>query len=520
MIFHSPSPDVDIPNIAWSEYFLKRIEPYHVKPALIDGVSGKVTTFDELKEAIQAVAGSLQCKGYEKGDMFAIYAPNSSEFVIVFQAILLLGGVITTVNPLYMAHELAHQLNHANAVCLFTIPTLLEQVKPVLETSSVREMFVFDDPDDVNSLEQLLLGRNHAEFTAVKIDPDKDLAVLPYSSGTTGLPKGVMLSHRNLVAHNVQIEAQVDASHPGIDDRIIAVLPFFHIFGMTVNMNLGLTNGSTLIIMPGFDPEQFLRVIQHYRVSHAFLVPPIILFLANHPLVNDYDINSLKYILSGAAPLGEEQVLAVSQRIGCPVYQGYGLTETSPVTHRSPDLSATIKNGSVGVLLPNTEAMIVDVETGKPLVINQTGEILMRGPQVMMGYLNNQQATTATIDEFGWLHTGDIASADDEGYFYIVDRLKELIKYKAYQVAPAELEALLLTHPAVADVAVIPYPDKEAGEVPKAFIVKQEKITAEAIMDWVAKQVAPYKKVRIIEFIDQIPKSPSGKILRRVLRDL
>ena len=519
MIFHSPSPEVDIPNIAWSEYFLKRIEPYHDKPALIDGVSGKVITFDELKHSIYVVAASLQRKGYEKGDVFAIYAPNSSEFVIVFQAILLLGGVITTVNPLYMGHELSHQLNHAKAVCLFTIPTLLEQVKPILETSSVREVFVFGATDDVNSFDQLLQDRNHAEFTAAKIDPDKDIAVLPYSSGTTGLPKGVMLCHRNLVAHNVQIEAQVDAGHPGIDDRIIAVLPFFHIFGMTVNMNLGLTNGSALIIMPGFDPQQFLRVIEQHRVTHAFLVPPIILFLANHPLINDYDISSLKYIMSGAAPLGEEQVLAASQRIDCPVYQGYGLTETSPVTHRIPDLSSTIKHGSIGVLLPNTEAMIVDVETGKSLGINQAGEMLIRGPQVMMGYLNNPQATTATIDEYGWLHTGDIASVDDEGYFYIVDRLKELIKYKAYQVAPAELEALLLTHPAVADVAVTPFPDKEAGEVPKAFIVKREEITAEAIMDWVAKQVAPYKKVRKIEFIDQIPKSPSGKILRRVLRD-
>ena len=288
---------------------------------------------------------------------------------------------------------------------------------------------------------------------------------------------------------------------------------------MTVNMNLGLSNGSTLVIMDGFEPRQFLSLIQQYRISSAYLVPPIILFLAENPLINDYDISSLQYILSGAAPLGVEQILAVCKRIDCPVYQGYGLTETSPVTHRIPDLSPTVKHGSVGVLLPNTEAMIIDMETGKPLAFNETGELLLRGPQIMLGYLDNPEATAETIDANGWLHTGDIASADEEGFFYIVDRLKELIKYKGYQVAPAELEALLLTHPAVADVAVIPKPDKDAGEVPKAFIVLQLETPAEVILQWVSEKVAPYKKIREIEFIKQIPKSPSGKILRRLLRD-
>jgi acyl-CoA synthetase (AMP-forming)/AMP-acid ligase II len=288
---------------------------------------------------------------------------------------------------------------------------------------------------------------------------------------------------------------------------------------MTVNMNLGLSNGATLVIVDGFEPRQFLSLIQKHRICSAYLVPPIILFLAENPLVDDYDISSLHYIMSGAAPLGEEQVLAVRERIDCPVHQGYGLTETSPVTHREPDLSATIKQGSVGVLLPNTEAMIIDMETGNPLTFNETGELLLRGPQVMLGYLDNPEATAATIDANAWLHTGDIARVDEEGYFYIVDRLKELIKYKGYQVAPAELEALLLTHPSVTDVAVIPKPDKEAGEVPKAFIVLKQATSAEAILQWVSEKVAPYKKIRDIEFIEQIPKSPSGKILRRFLRE-
>lgn len=519
MIIQSPSPTIDIPNISWSDYFLKRIEPYHNQPALIDGNSGQVTSFDELKENIFFLANALQGKSYKKGDVFAIYAPNCPEYVFAFQGVQLLGGIITTISPLYTTSELAHQLNHSNAVCLFTTSDLQEKVIASLSTTRVQEVFIFDDKNTRCSFDLLLQDNTDKEFKAASIDPGRDVAVLPYSSGTTGLSKGVMLSHRNLVAHNIQIEAHKDASHPTINKYMIAVLPFFHIFGMTVNMNLGLSNGSALVIVNGFDPKQFLSLIQQYRVNRAYLVPPIILFLAENPLVNDFNLSSLNYILSGAAPLGKEQVLAVKKRIACPVYQGYGLTETSPVTHWTPDLSETIKQGSVGVLVTNTEAKIIDTETGKSLGFNEVGELLLRGPQVMLGYLDNPEATKTSIDEKGWLHTGDIAKVDEDGYFYIVDRLKELIKYKGFQVAPAELEALLLTHPAVADVAVIPISNKEAGEIPKAFIVRQQEISAEDILQWVAKKVAPYKKIRKIEFIEQIPKSPSGKILRRILRE-
>ena len=276
--------------------------------------------------------------------------------------------------------------------------------------------------------------------------------------------------------------------------------------------------GSTLLITNGFKPKQFLGLIQQYQVQKAYLVPPVILFLAESSLVDDYDMSSMQYIMSGAAPLGEEQVLELRERISCTVCQGYGLTETSPVTHKEPDLLNT-KLGSVGVLLPNTEAMIIDTETGKPLGFNQTGELLLRGPQVMLGYMDNPEATASTLDINGWLHTGDMARVDQDGFFYIVDRLKELIKCNGYQVAPAELEALLLTHPAVTDAAVVPKPDKKSGEVPKAFVVVKQEISADELINWVAKQVASYKRIKEIEFIDQIPKSPSGKILRRVLRN-
>ncbi len=519
MIIKSPSPAVKIPDISWPEYFFARIEPYHQEIALIDGASGRQINFDELRQNINRVAKSLQHKGYKKGDVFAIYAPNIIEYIYVFQAIMLIGGVITTANPLYTASELELQLQHSKASCLFTTADLLEKVSPVLETTLVEEVFVFNQGDTANSFELLLQDNNDIELLPISINPQTDIAILPYSSGTTGLPKGVMLSHSNLVAHNIQIEAQQDVVCPNVDDIIIAVLPFFHIYGITVIMNLGLCNGSTLIIVNGFKPEQFLGLIEQYRITTAYLVPPIILFLAEHPLVSHYDISSLQYVMSGAAPIGEAQLLAAGERVLCPVHQGYGLTETSPVVIKEPDLLATTKHGTVGVLMPNTEAMIIDTETGEPLGFNQTGELLLRGPQVMMGYLNNPEATAVAIDTNGWLHSGDIARVDEQGYFYIVDRLKELIKCKSYQVAPAELEALLLTHPAIIDAAVVPKADKQSGEVPKAFIVLKQDISADEIIAWVAEKVAAYKQIKEIEFIDKIPKSPSGKILRRNLRD-
>ena len=519
MIIKSPSPAVEIPDISWPEYFLKCIDPYHEQVALIDGDSGRQISYDELKKNIYLVAKALQHKGYKKGDVFAIYAPNIVEYIYVFQSVMLIGGVITTVNPLYTASELEHQLNHSKAICLFTTSDLLEKVYPILETTSVEETFVFNNSDAANSFDLLFQDNHDTELQSVNINPRTDIAILPYSSGTTGLAKGVMLSHYNLVAHNMQIEAQQDASCPDTDDSIIAVLPFFHIYGITIVMNLGLCNGSTLVIVNGFKPEQFLGLIEQHQITTAYLVPPIILFLAGHPLVSNFDMSSLQYIMSGAAPIGSAQLQAVSKRIKCTVHQGYGLTETSPVVTKEPDLLTSTKPGSVGVLIPNTEAMIIDTETGEPLGFNQAGELLLRGPQVMMGYLDNPEATAAAIDVNGWLHSGDIASVDEQGYFYIVDRLKELIKCKGYQVAPAELEALLLTHPAIVDAAVIPKADKKSGEVPKAFIVLKQDISADEIIAWVAEKVASYKQIKEIEFIDQIPKSPSGKILRRILRD-
>jgi acyl-CoA synthetase (AMP-forming)/AMP-acid ligase II len=272
--------------------------------------------------------------------------------------------------------------------------------------------------------------------------------------------------------------------------------------------------------MPRFELEPFLQAVQQYRITRLFLAPPIVVALAKHPLVDKYDLSSVKVIFSGAAPLDAETAKRCGERLNCRISQGYGLTETSPVSHSVPDFEPNVVPGSVGPSLPNTECKVVDVATGEELGRNQDGEIWIRGPLVMKGYLNNEAATSASIDEDGFFHTGDIGHIDDRDEYFIVDRLKELIKYKGFQVPPAELEAVLLSHPKVADAAVIGIPDDEAGEIPKGFVVlKDPSATPEELMAFVAEKVAPHKKIRRLEVVDEIPKSASGKILRRVLKE-
>ena len=443
--------------------------------------------------------------------MFGILS-NIPEYAVAFHAVASLGAIVTTINPLYTAHEIANQLKDANARFLVTVPACIEKATAAAKEAGIEELFVFGECDGATPFDSLLEG--NPDFGKVEINPREDVVVLPYSSGTTGLPKGVMLTHHNLVANIRQME--------GLDfftetDTLICVLPLFHIYGLMVVLNMGLYSGATIVTMPRFDLEGFLQAAQDYEVSMAHLVPPIVLSLSKNPIVDNYKLPKLKTIFSGAAPLGIELTRACMTRLDCHVRQGYGMTETSPVTHSSPVEASRIKSGSVGVCAPNTECKIVSLETGDLLGPNQQGEVCVRGPQIMKGYLNNPEATARTIDSDEWLHTGDIGYADEDGHFFIVDRVKELIKYKGFQVAPAELEAILLTHPAVADAAVIPCHDDEAGEVPKAFVVAKQETSAEAIMDFVAERVAPHKKIRELEFIEQIPKSLSGKILRRVL---
>src|SRR4051794_3048716 len=506
MIFTSPYPDVDIPNVTLTDFVLEHSAQYGDKPALIDAATGRTYSHAQTADAIAVAAGVLARDGVGRGDVVALYAPNSPEYAIAFHAVAALGAVCTTINPVYTVDELAVQLEHSGARALLAGPDALDRAREAAGRAGVGE---------IRAIDELLDGDPGDGAPDTPAGPD-DLVALPYSSGTTGLSKGVMLTHRNLVANILQGTAQQPVT---ADDTLVGVLPLFHIYGLTVVMNAVLRNGATLITMPRFDLEGFLGLVEEHRATKAHLVPPIVLALAKSPLVERFDLSSLTLVNSGAAPLSAELQQAAAQRIDCPVVQGYGMTESSPVTHVTPLDPARHRVGSIGPPVPNTECRIVDVASGDELGAGEEGEVCVRGPQVMRGYLDDPEATAATVDADGWLHTGDVGRADDDGYVVLVDRVKELIKYKGYQVAPAELEAVLVQHPAVAEAAVVGRPDEEAGEVPKAFVALSGEATEEEIMAFVAERVAPYKRLRAVEVVDEIPKSPSGKILRRVLNE-
>ena len=523
MIIKSTSPDVAIPDVTITEYVLRQTTRLADKPALIDGPSGRTLTYGALADGIRRVATALARRGFKKGDVFAIYSPNLPEYAIVFHAVASLGGTVTTVNPLYTAGELANQLKDCRARLLITVAPFLDKAKEAAAQAGVEDIYVFGTAEGARPFSEMLQAPPTPP--EVTIDPREDIVALPYSSGTTGLPKGVMLTHRNLVANLCQIDGMSSWRGFTEQDMVFSAMPFFHIYGMVVIMGHGLARGATMVTVPRFDFQEFLGLVPKYRLSVLPLVPPIVLGMVKSPAVSQFDLSSVRLVFSGAAPLGEDLARELSKKLSCPVTQGYGMTEASPVTHLSPTHDVTLRPGSAGQVIPNTEVKIVDPVTGDELGRNKDGELLIRGPQIMKGYLNHPEDTAASIDREGWYHTGDVGYVDDDGWFFIVDRTKELIKYKGMQVAPAELEALLLTHPAILDAAVVRRPDEEAGEVPKAFVVLKpdeasKATTGAAIMTWVAGKVAPHKRIRHLEFIDQIPKSASGKILRRLLVDM
>jgi acyl-CoA synthetase (AMP-forming)/AMP-acid ligase II len=523
-------PDVEIPDVSVPEFVLAAGRQKPDAPALIDGLKGDVITHGQLAAHVDRVAAALHARGLRKGDVVAVFCPNTPWFPVVFHGIAAAGCVMSPINSLYTPDEIAFQLRDSGAKILVTVSPFLDRALAAAEKSPLDEIVVMDGAEGHASLVDLL--STDAPSVQVDIDPANDLVTLPYSSGTTGLPKGVMLTHRNLVANVAQCRPLIQL---GADERIIAVLPFFHIYGLTVLMNQGLAWGGAVVTLPRFDLEDFLRTIQDHKITRAFVAPPILLALAKHPLVDQYDLSSLTSITSGAAPLDEQLALAAEQRLrkgadtGVTVAQGYGMTELSPVSHTTPDLGAeppgvpagSVPKGSVGFAVPNSECRLVDPATGRDAAPGERGELWVRGPNVMKGYLNNPEATADTIDADGWLHTGDVAVVDGNGCYTVVDRVKELIKYKGYQVAPAELEAVLISHPEIADAAVIGVPDRESGEeLPKAFVVRSpgSTLTREAVIEYMAGRVAPHKKIRIVEFIETVPKSAAGKILRKDLR--
>jgi 4-coumarate--CoA ligase len=503
---------VEVPAISITGLLFQGLTGRQSDPVIIDGPSGQSLSAGEVMDRIKRLAGGLTERGVLPGGTVAILAPNMPDYPVVFHGVAWGGGTVTTINPTYTAPEIHHQLVDAGAVMLVTIPAFAEVARAAVAGTGVRDLVIIGS-ETCLSLEDVMGAPLLAQ---APVDLKRDVVVLPYSSGTTGRPKGVMLTHRNLVA-NVMQSAAVSEITP--DDVAVAFLPFFHIYGMTVLMNLFLQQRAKIVTMPRFDLELFLRLIEEHRATRLYIVPPVALALAKHPLVEQFDVSSVVEVFSGAAPLGPETEKAVGARLGARSVQGYGMTEMSPISHMT--VAGHVRHGSSGQAVPSTECRIVDPVTLQDMPPGEEGELWVRGPQVMLGYLNNPDATAETLTLDGWLRTGDLAVIDADGFMFIRDRLKELIKFKGFQVAPAEVEAALCAHPGVADAAVVGRPDEEAGEVPVAFVVRAPgaDVGEAELQAHCEGCLAHYKHPGEYRFVDSVPKSASGKILRRELRD-
>ncbi|MDM0066516.1 AMP-binding protein [Variovorax sp. J31P207] len=509
-IIEGPALTGELARTTVPAFVRRRLRERPEAVALVDAASGRELSSSALDHAIGRFAAGLAAQGFKPGDVLLLFAPNSPEWPIAALGAMAAGGVVSGANPMYGAADLAHQMRDANARFVFTLPTLLPTVREAAALAGGATVVVLGEAEGALAFASLMACTDPEP--APDIDPDA-LAALPYSSGTTGMAKGVMLTHATIVA-NVSQYLQAYAHPP--DKVLLAFLPMFHIFGFTIITLCGLVAGCRLVTVPRFEPEAFLKAIATYRVSRLAVVPPVMHFLGLHPMVDDFDLSSLEVIGSGAAPLGAALEHKVAERLKCKVLQGYGMTESSGcVTVSHPD---RIHAGTSGQILPGTQARVVDPATGADVARGQSGELWFRGPQAFKGYLNQPEATAATFTDDGWVRTGDLVTIDADGYLTVTDRLKELIKVKGFQVAPAELEALLYTHPQVADAAVIGRPDDRAGEMPVAYVVARGALAAADLKAWVAERVVAYKQLGDVVLCEAIPKTPAGKILRRVLR--
>ncbi|KAI3521124.1 hypothetical protein L1887_10585 [Cichorium endivia] len=525
IIFRSKLPDIYIPkHLPLHSYCFENISDFSDRPCLIDGATDQVYTYAEVELTSRKVASALHQHGINKGDVIMILLPNSAEFVFSFFGASYLGAMSTMANPFFTAAEIIKQAKASRAKIIITQSSHVPKVKDFASDNSIKIVCIDSAPEGCLHYSELISG-DETKLPEVEISPD-DVVALPYSSGTTGLPKGVMLTHKGQVTSVAQ---QVDGDNPNLwfhkEDVIICVLPLFHIYSLNSILFSGLRAGAAIVIMQKFDIVPFLQLIEKYKVTIGPFVPPIVLTIANNEeVVDKYDLSSIRTVMSGAAPLGKELEDTVRMKFpNAKLGQGYGMTEAGPVLAMCLAFAKEpfdIKSGACGTVVRNAEMKIVDPESGASLPRNKRGEICIRGDQIMKGYLNDPESTKNTIDSEGWLHTGDIGYIDDDDELFIVDRLKELIKYKGFQVAPAELEALLLTHPDISDAAVVPMKDEAAGEVPVAFVVKSDasNVTEDDIKKFISKQVVFYKRINRVFFIDAIPKSPSGKILRKDLR--
>ncbi|KAF8704476.1 hypothetical protein HU200_031429 [Digitaria exilis] len=527
LLFRSTLPDIAIPDhLPLHDYVFEHLSHRRDRPCLIDGATGETLTFADVDRLSRRVAAGMRASplNVRPGGTVMLLLPNSVEFALAFLACSRLGAAATTANPLHTPPEIAKQATASRATVIITEPAFVGKVRDLAGVSAA-VVVTGDGAEGCVSFSDLLAGDDSSELPEVAIDVANDVVALPYSSGTTGLPKGVMLSHRGLVTSVAQI---VDGDNPNLhlreDDVVLCVLPMFHIYSLHSILLCGMRAGAALVIMKRFDTAKMFELVEKHGVTVAPLVPPIVVEMAKSDAIDRHDLSSVRMVISGAAPMGKELQDILRAKLPRAVLgQGYGMTEAGPVLSMCMAFAkepSPVKSGACGTVVRNAELKIIDPETGVSLPRNQPGEICIRGKQIMKGYLNNPDATAKTIDVEGWLHTGDIGYVDDDDEIFIVDRLKELIKYKGFQVAPAELEAMLIAHPGIADAAVVPMKDDSCGEIPVAFVVTSNgsEITEDEIKQYVAKQVVFYKRLHKIFLVETIPKAPSGKILRKDLR--
>lgn len=523
LIFNSPHGKIEIPNKTVWQAVSEKADMFGDRTALICGLSGKTMSFREFKLGVQKTATSFTKHGMKKGDVIATNMINCFEYPILYHAATACGITLSPSSPQFNAVEMLRQLKSSQSTHLVTHAAVKESALDAAKEFGLDASNIWcsgttgtSDSTEYRRFEDLLDVEEAAiKMPHVEIDVLKDVNLLPFSSGTTGAPKGVMLSHRNLLANTLQVDAIEK-----FDSAVLLMLPIFHIYPFLL-MNLALYQGVPQVHLPRFEPDTLLNALESYKISKAHIVPPVAIFLAKHPMVDHYDLSATKILVSAAAPMGSEIEAQVKARLQCDVKQAYGMTEMSPCTHYATD--SAMKPGSIGQLVPNTELRIVCTASGIDLPADATGELWARGPQNMLGYKDNEQATKETLLADGFLRTGDIGFVDSQGFAFIVDRLKELIKYKGHQVAPAELESVLLSHPKIADASCVRGTDSDGEEFPKAYVVLKDAadpLTEQEVMDFVAALVAPFKKVRGVSFIDAISKTPTGKILRRQLQQI
>ncbi len=514
-------PPVDFPDVPYDH--LLRMAAYRNpdRPAII--YHDLMLTYREVVSMVNCIGNGLRNLGLQKGDRLCLFTTNRPEYTITFIGAASAGLVVSPMNPAYKEREIAYQLENSEAKAILVQRELLPLLKLVLDQKTfpdLKHIIVTGDrvpegtPDAI-PFAKLLRESSPKHPDPIEISGD-DLLALPYSSGTTGFPKGTLLTHRNLTTNNLQLTS---ARGINLTDVALIFLPFYHIYGVMLTGSF-LAAGATQVMMERFDLLQSLELCEKHGVTYYFAVPPIVLALANAP-IDLSKMKTVKYVFSGAAPLPLDPARRLQEKTGIQVVQGYGMTEASPLTHAQPAAPELVRLDSVGMPVHNTEQKIVDIETGeRELPPGEDGEIIIRGPQIMQGYWKAPEETARALRN-GWLYTGDIGHVDADGYTYIVDRKKEMIKYKGFGIAPAELESLLMEHPAVMDSAVIGVPDDEAGELPKGFVVirKGFDVTTDEILAFANGKLAGYKKIHMVEFIDAIPKVASGKILRRELKD-